>query len=177
MMWGRRDKLRAALTPALERDERVVSWAAVGTDQAVVATNRGLWLPAAESRIGWHEINKATWGDDSVLRIVASSIVPTSGTGDFSVVSDLPVVSVTLTEPRDLPRRVRQRVTSSVPYSSRHPLPDGGTALVVGRRVPGRDGLSWFVRYEDQVDPADPEVVKATDGLVAEAKASTSQAD
>ncbi len=174
-MFGRHARLPAAKTPVLDREEQVLAWASVGSDQVVVATNRGLWLPGSAQRLGWHEINKVTWSDDRVLRVVASSSSPVAE--GFSVVADLPPVSMSLTEPHDLPKKVQQRVTSSVPYSSRYPLPDGGSALVVGRRVPGRDGLSWFVRYDGDVDSDDPDVVHLTAELVAQAKASISQLD
>ncbi len=145
-MFGRSKKLPASLTPALESDERVLAWARVdGLDAVVVATNRGLWLPDATARLGWHEIHKATWGD-SVLTVVGSSSVESA---DFSIVSDLPAVSLRLVDPGTLPRRVQERVTASVAVSTLHRLPDRGSVRVVARRVSGRDGLTWSVRFED----------------------------
>jgi hypothetical protein len=44
-LFRRRPRLPADRRPALERDERVVAWAAVTEGGTVVATNRGLWLP------------------------------------------------------------------------------------------------------------------------------------
>jgi hypothetical protein len=173
-VFGRRPKLAADKTPTLDREERVLAWAAAGPEQVVVATNRGLWLPGAAERLGWHEINKVTWNTDQVMRVVASLSTPAPE--GFSVVTDRPPVSLTLTDPGDLPKRVQQRVASSVPYSSRYPLPLG-SALVVGRRVAGRDGLSWFVRYEGGADPDDPATRQITSELVAQAKASISQPD
>jgi len=170
-MWGRKRKLPAELSPALDRDERVLAWAEAG-DGAAVATNRGLWLPG-KARIGWHEIHKATWGEGR-LTVVPAEFTPGE---DFGVAADLVPVSVTLRDPGDLPKRVRDRVTASVAYSTRHPLPGGGAARVVGRRVPGRDGLSWSVRYEDGADATDPFVHAATEELVADAKASLAQPD
>ena len=41
----RRPRLPAALKPALESEERVLAWAPVADDKALVATNFGLWLP------------------------------------------------------------------------------------------------------------------------------------
>jgi len=170
-MWGRKPKLPAQLRPALDRDERVLAWAEAG-DGVAVATNRGLWLPGA-GRIGWHQIHKATWGE-SRLTVVPAEFRAGEG---FGVVADLAPVSVTLRDPGDLPKRVRDRVTSSVAFSTRYPLPGGGAVRVVARRVPGRDGLTWSVRYEDGADGGDPAVHAATGELVAAAKAAVSQPD
>jgi hypothetical protein len=59
-------------------------------------------------------------------------------------------------------------VTRSVAFTAHHPLPSGGVR-VVARRVAGRDGLAWHVRYDDGTDVADPAVLAATAELVAEA--------
>ena len=82
---------------------------------------------------------------------------------------DVPVV-LTLSDPRDVPARVRERVTRSVAYTRHHPLPDGGVR-VVGRRVAGADGLTWHVRYDESTDRDDPEIRAATDSFVAAASA------
>jgi hypothetical protein len=170
-MWGRKPKLPAQLRPALDRDERVLAWAEAD-DGVAVATNRGLWLPGV-GRLGWHEIHKATWSEGR-LTVVPASFRPGEG---FGVVADLQPHSLTLSNPGDLPKRVRDRVTSSVAFSTRYPLPGGGAARVVARRVPGRDGLTWSVRYEDGADGSDPSVHEATGELVAAAKASVAQPD
>jgi hypothetical protein len=170
-MWGRKPKLPAHLRPPLDPDERVLAWAEA-EDGAAVATNRGLWLPGG-GRVGWHEIHKATWGEGR-LTVVPAAFEPGDG---FGVAADLAPVAVTLRNPGDLPKRVRDRVTSSVAFSTRYPLPGGGAARVVGRRVPGRDGLRWSVRYEDGAAASDPGVHEATEDLVAAAKASVSQPD
>jgi hypothetical protein len=173
-MWWRRNRLPAALTPELSRDERVLAWAKAGEGRAVIATNRGLHLPDREGVLGWHEIHKAAWDSGRLTLTPASSTaVPDS---DYTVVADLPPLSFTLTEPGDLPKRVRERVTSSVPYTTRHELPGGGAVRVVARRVTGHDGLSWSVRYEGGVDPTDPEITQATADLVAAARNSISSA-
>jgi hypothetical protein len=82
-----------------------------------------------------------------------------------------------LRDPGNLPRRIRERVTASVAYTSLHQLDGSGAVRVVGRRISGRDGLTWFVRYEGKVDPADPEVIDATTELVQTARDSINQAD
>jgi hypothetical protein len=161
----RRPKLPAALRPALEKDERVLAWAAVNDDQALVATNRGLWLPE-RVRLGWHEIHKAAWSGRE-LRITPAEVARERD--GYSVLVDAPVVSFLLLDPGELPDQVRTRVTRSVAYTTHYPLPAGGVR-VVGRRVSGVDGLSWAVRY-DSGTPVDLEqVVQITEEMVASAK-------
>lgn len=147
-----RRRLPADRRPPLEPGERVVAWSG-----AVVATTHGLFLPG-RSRLGWHEINKATWAE-GVLTIVPSSVV--SEHDGYDVVADQPAVSVPLPDPGDVPDQVRTRVTRSVVFSAHHPHPG---LRVVARRVSGVDGLRWAVRYDPGVDADDARA----DALVAE---------
>lgn len=149
-----RRRLPADRRPPLEPGERVVAWSG-----AVVATTHGLFLPG-RSRLGWHEINKATWAE-GVLTVVPSSVV--SERDWYDVVADLPAVAVPLPEPGDVPDQVRTRVTRSVGFSTHHAQPG---LRVVARRVSGVDGLRWAVRYDPGVDADDA----VADALVAEAR-------
>jgi hypothetical protein len=137
----RRERPPAGLLALLERDERVVSWALadLGT---VAATTRGLWLPSGDSfrRIGWELVDKAVWRD-GVLTVIEAEDV------DGLLLRELPPVSLTLAEPRDLPPAVRTRVEASVVRSEVLPV-DGGAARFVARRVPRRDGVTWRARLE-----------------------------
>jgi hypothetical protein len=62
-LFRRRPSLPAGSRPPLEGDERIVAWCPVGesTEQVIVATSHGVWLPSAVERLGWHEIHKAAW--------------------------------------------------------------------------------------------------------------------
>jgi hypothetical protein len=162
-LFGRRPRLPVDRRPPLEPEERVVAWAALDGDEVVVATNRGLFLPGRSGRLGWHEIHKATWVGRALTVTPAELIERREG---YDVVADAPPVSFTLLDPGDVPDQVRARVTRSVAYSTHHPLTRGGVR-VVARRVPGVDGLSWAVRYDQGVDVHDPGVVEATAELVA----------
>jgi hypothetical protein len=171
-MRGRR--LPAGARPRLDRDERVLAWATAATDGdeatattdgVVVATTRGVWLPGRQ-RLGWHQIHKATWAG-SQLTVTPSHWVA-DGDGYAVMADDVPEV-VSLTDPDGVPSEVRDRVTRSVAYTAHHPLPGGGVR-VVARRVPGVNGVTWHVRYDEGTDAADPEVVAATASLVAEAQ-------
>jgi hypothetical protein len=44
-----------------------------------------------------------------------------------------------------------------VAYSTHHTL-DGGGVRILARRVPGRDGLTWLLRFDDGTDRADPQI-------------------
>ena len=164
----RRPKLPAALKPALEPEERVLTWAPIAGDKALVATNLGLWLPDGE-RLGWHEIHKAAWSGRE-LRITPSEVAEERD--EYRVLVDAPVIGFLLLEPGELPDQVRSRVTKSVAYTSHHQLNAGGVR-VVGRRVPGKNGLSWAVRYDSGTPVKLPAVVELTGELVSAAQGET----
>jgi hypothetical protein len=62
-----------------------------------------------------------------------------------------------LTDAGDLPATVRRRVDETVVASQRVPLPNGGGAVLVARRVPNQPGREWTVVFDDDADRADPE--------------------
>jgi hypothetical protein len=148
----------------LDRDERVVSWASTPDGGAVVATPLGLWLPGATERLPWHLVDKATWRDG---RLTVTAAVDT---GD-GVLVEQPPVPVALSVPRDLPQTVRVRVERAIAYTSHSALPSGGGVRVVGRRVAGRDGVTWQRVFDAGVDPDDPAVHAAVAQLVERARA------
>ena len=162
----RRPRVPAALRPPLAADERIVAWAASAGDQVLVATNHGLWLPDGK-RLGWHEIHKAAWSGRE-LRVTPAEVAQERAA--YKVLVDGPVLAFLLLEPGELPDQVRTRVTRSVAYTTHHPMQAGGVR-VVGRRVPGQNGLTWAVRYDSGTPVSLPAVIKYTDDLVAGARA------
>jgi hypothetical protein len=176
-VFGRVPKLPAELRPKLERDERVIAWARA-EESAIVVTNRGLWLPGADDRIGWHEIHKAAWAD-GVLTVTGAAFTTDEEHSGYALATDAAPIRVRLADPGAVPRRVRERVNSSVAYTSLYPVPGGGGARVVARRVSGRDGLTWSVRLEAGAarNGDHPDVRAALDQLVADAKASIAVTD
>lgn len=171
-LFGFKRRLPAERRPPLTRDERVVAWAATGED-IVVATNLGLWLPGPEThRLAWSSIHKAAWSGQELVITPATQVTEIEG---YAVVTDEPAQQYRLANPGDVPAQVRGRVTRSVAYTSHHPLPGGGGVRVVARRVPGTDGLSWTVRYDNGSDVSDPVVREVTTQLVINAQASISQ--
>jgi hypothetical protein len=157
---------------ALDRDERVVSWATADSGEAVVATQLGLWLPApgGPQRIGWHLVDKVVW------RAGALTVVAAEDAGG-GVLTELPARTVRLTEPRDLPPTVRIRVERSIGYTRHYRLAPAGGVRVVGRRVAGRDGLSWQLVFDADTDPNDPLLRVQAERLVAQARVETGTVD
>jgi hypothetical protein len=162
----RRERPPAAALAPLDRDERVVSWGSTPDGAAVVATPLGLWLPGpdAPERLPWHLVDKATWRDGRL------TVTPAVDAGD-GVLDEQPPRSVRLATPRDLPQTVRVRVERAIAYTRHHRLPGGGGVRVVGRRVPGRDGVSWQLVFDTGVDRDDPAVRAAAAARVDEARA------
>ena len=149
----------------LDRDERVVSWAPTADGGTAVATQRGLWLPGADGpeRLSWHLVDKVTWRDGTLTVIAAAD------RGD-GVLDEQPPRSVRLARPRDLPPTVRVRVERSIAFTRHHPVPGGGVR-VVGRRVPGRDGVIWQLVFDRGVNRDAPAVRAMVAELVDQARA------
>jgi hypothetical protein len=129
----------------LPKDERVLSWADAASGAVLIATPRGLWWPDGDAvrLIGWQYVDKAVWRDDR-LTVIEAEVV------DELLLVDRAPVSVELTTPRDLPVVVRKRVEANVVRSELRSV-DGGVARFVARRIPGRDGVVWWVRLEGGV--------------------------
>jgi hypothetical protein len=162
----RREKPPAEAVARLDRDERVVAWADT-TGGTVLATPLGLWLPGYDQRLPWHLIDKATWKNDVL------TLVPAVDTGD-GVLREQAPRAVRVTVPRDLPNTVRVRVQKAIAFTRHHPLPGDGPrrgVRVVGRRVPGQDGVTWQLVFDAGVDEADPAVRAAAAEYVQAAKA------
>jgi len=176
-VFGRTPKLPADLTPKLERDERVITWARAG-GTAIIVTNRGLWLPDVDTRVGWYEIHKAAWAD-GVLTVTGAVFTSDEAHAGYTMATDAAPTEIRIPEPGAVPRRVRERVNASVAFTSLYPVPGGGAARVVARRISGQDGLTWSVRLEGPAtqNATHPDVQAAVDQLVADAKASIAVVD
>ncbi|MEV6346548.1 hypothetical protein [Actinoplanes sp. NPDC051851] len=165
-LFRRRPALPAASQPPLEAEERVIAWCPAappdGPEQPLVATNRGIWLPGATERLGWHEIHKAAWSGRE-LRITPAEVAEERD--GYTVLVDGPVTSFLLLAPGEVPDQVRSRVSRSVAYTTHHTL-ERGAVRVVGRRVSGQDGLTWTVRYDSGTPVDRAGVRESTDELV-----------
>lgn len=152
-LFHRRHEPPADVLARLPKGERIVSWADTASGDVVLATPRGLWWPADDGPrlIGWELVDKAIWRDGT-LTVIEAEVVD-----DLLLVDRAPVTEE-LSTPRDLPAAVRKRVEANVVRSELRGV-DGGTARFVARRVPGRDGVVWWVRLEGGL--ADSERVRA----------------
>lgn len=171
LSWLRRRQPPTEARRPLAADERVVSWAAHRGSGYLIATNRGLWLPDRREQLGWDEIHKAVWSGRE-LTVLPGRLVSAAGSGPdapVDVVADDEPAHYPLSDPGDLPHQVRVRVTRSVAYSTHHELPNGGVR-VVARRVPGRNGLHWSLRYDPGTSLAGSEHDLVAE-MVAQAKA------
>jgi len=141
-LFHRRETPPAEVTARLPKDERVVSWADVASGGVVLATSRGLWWPGTDGLrlIGWQYVDKAVWRHGR-LTVTEAEVV------DDLLLVERPAISVELCLPRDLPAAVRKRVEANVVRSEVRAV-GGGHARFVARRIPGRDGVVWWVRLE-----------------------------
>jgi hypothetical protein len=141
-LFHRRETPPADVLTALPKGERVLSWASGESGEVVLATPRGLWWPHAEGPrlIGWEHVDKAVWRDGQ-LTVTQADVV------DDVLLVDRAPQTVALSVPRDLPATVRKRVESNVVRSELRSV-GGGLARFVARRIPGRDGVVWWVRLE-----------------------------
>jgi hypothetical protein len=152
--------------PMLPAGERVTAWGTTADGQTVVATQLALWLPTGEGhrRLPWQDVHKAAWSEGTMTITPGVEVEP-------GVVADGTVARLRLAEPRDMPGEVRARVTRSVAYSSHQPLTGlGGGVRVVARRVPGEDGLTWVLRFDEGVDRSDTAVRQAAERVLDEAR-------
>lgn len=145
----KRRKLDPAVTAvirAFDPDDRVVAWGTVAGDRYIVTSVRGLWWPvagddlAAMRRIPWELVDKAVWRD-GVLVVVEAVVL------DDLILVDKSPAALPLAEPGEVPVQVKRRVDASVLRSEIVPVV-GGQARIVARRIPGRDGLTWWARLE-----------------------------
>ena len=168
-LFGKREKPPPEAVARLDPDERVVSWAPA-PGGAVVATPLGLWLPGVPDRLPWHLIDKVIWRSNTLTLIPAVD----SGGG---VLVEQPPRSVRLEQPRDIPQNVRARIERAIAFTRHHALPGAEGAgvrrgvRVVGRRVPGQDGVSWQLVFDPGVDRDDPAVRAAASAFVDQARA------
>lgn len=169
-LFHRRDRPPEAVLAQLPKHERIVSWADTDDGSHIVATPAGLWWPGEAGQlrlIGWQHIDKAVWRDGT-LTVVEAEVV------DDLLLVEKPPVAVRVSVARDLPPTVRKRVESNIVHTQVQPV-SGGSARLVARRVPGRDGLVWWARLEDGLQP-DERVRAQLEDRVAELRAAEAAA-
>ncbi len=154
------EPVRAAVDATPDADERVLAWGSLVRDEGwLVATTRGLRVVSttgseAAALLPWHEVGHARWaatadGGGSFTITPLTEVEP-------GVQARLPAQRHVLRDAGELPGTLRTRVDRTVVDSQRHPLPTGGSVLLVARRVPGQAAREWTVVFDDDADRDDP---------------------
>ena len=148
-LFHRREAAPADVMALLVSDERVLSWGDLTSGGVVLATSRGLWWPGPDGPrlIGWQYVDKAVWREGR-LTVTEADVLD-----DLLLVERAPL-SVDVSTPRNLPAVVRKRVEANVLRSQVRAV-GSGAARFVARRIPGRDGVVWWVRLEDGLADTD----------------------
>jgi hypothetical protein len=147
---------------AADPDERVLAWGERTDGGWTVATSRGLRVVPADLSLAaagevpllpWHAIGTARWsaaGDGGTFTVVPLAEV------EPGVQTRLAAQRHVLRAAGGLPSVLKDRVDRTVVTSQRHPLPTGGSVLLVARRVPGQAAREWTVVFDDDADRDDP---------------------
>jgi hypothetical protein len=140
--------------------ERVLAGAAT-PDGEVRGTREALHLPDG-TRLPWESVQAADWDAEAgALRVTA-----VAGWGEAP-----PTVVLHPERPDRLLQLVRERVTATVVLQRHTPITGTAGVRVIGRRAPaGERGLSWFLEYDEGLDPADPFVDQAAQEALAAAR-------
>ena len=139
-------------------DERVLAWGELVAGGWLVATSRG--LRSDGDVLPWHRIGTARWtaaGEGGTF-----TVVPLADVEPGVQAREAPLRFVLRTA-GELPAVLRTRVDRTVVTSQRHPLPTGGSVLLVARRLPGQAAREWAVVFDDdayRVDPAARQVAR-----------------
>ena len=165
------EAVRAVVLASADPDERVLAWGVLVRGEGwLVATSHGLRRVPADLPL-------PQAGEVGILRWTATG----DGGGRFEVTpltevepgvqARLPVERHALSDAGGLPPVVRRRVDQTVVASRRAPLPGGGGALLVARRLPGQAEREWTVVFDDDADRSDPAAREAARQKLAEAVA------
>ncbi len=113
--------------------------------------------------IPWEQVQSADWDqDDEVLRVAE---VGTWG-------AQRPIHELALVQPGRLLQLIRERITASIVMQRHVPVVGRNGVFVIARRAPSGDTpLQWIYEFQEGVDPDDPEVMRAAEAALAQARA------
>ncbi|MGH3096834.1 MAG: hypothetical protein ACRDMV_12650 [Streptosporangiales bacterium] len=120
----------------------------------LVATDQALHVPAGEGyeRIGWERVEQAEWSESELhLRVLGERRARTYA----------------VDQPGLLPEVVQERVTASIVVNERVWLDGQRGVRIVARRRPDAEELSWSLVFDRGLDPADPNVRRAAEDVLA----------
>ena len=124
--------------------ERILAWTTDPEGRYLVATESDLILqrrPPDYARIGWEQIEQASFKDGSLIVDVADG-------SDLDAITRLTIPAGTHIE---LPIVVRDRVTASIAVNEHVPLQGNDGVRVVARRRAGEGSLRWGYRTDPQL--------------------------
>src|SRR5262245_17330174 len=165
--WSRRSVVDADVAAKLptEAVERLLAATREATGQWLVGSDRALYVPRDDGwhRMPWEQIDQATWDRETEALVVVEI-------ADFG--EPQPRHEFAVAEPGQLLELVRERVTASVLLTRHVPMPGSQGLQVVARRAPVAGGeVDWSVRLGDSLDPSDPDVLRAVEQALTDAKA------
>ncbi|GAA3755730.1 hypothetical protein GCM10022205_48640 [Spinactinospora alkalitolerans] len=140
----RRNRLPDDVRARLGRGERVLAHAA-SPSGPLVATDRALHLPDGHAA-PWERVDRARWSEEGL-------VFTEEGFGERTYA---------MAEPGSLAEVVFERVTATIVVSRHVPLAEGDDGprgvRLVARRPPGGADITWHLRFDEGVDPGDPDV-------------------
>lgn len=148
-----------------EAGERLLAATREATGRWIVGSDRALYAPRDDGwhRMPWQQIDQATWDRDSEAFVVVEI-------ADYG--QPQPRLEFAVAEPGQLLELVRERVTASVLLTRHVPMAGSQGLQVVARRAPVAGGeVDWSVRLGDSLDPSDPDVLRAVERALTDAKA------
>src|SRR5262245_31141467 len=165
--WSRRSVVDADVVAQLptEAGERLLAATQETTGRSLVGSDRALYVPCDDGwhRLPWEQIDQATWDRESGALVVVEI-------ADYG--QPQPRYEFAVAEPGQLLELVRERVTASVLLTRHVPVPGSKGLQVVARRAPVAGGeVDWSVRLADSLDPSDPDVLRAVERALTDAKA------
>lgn len=133
---------------SLPRGEKVLAAAETGGTW-LLGTREAFVVVGADQhrRIPWEQVERAGWVRDS-------AVLEVSEVGEWGL--SRPVHRFVIAEPGRLLELMRERVTASVVLTRRVPVRGRLGLTVIARRPPTGGEVSWFVEYDEGVDPEDP---------------------
>lgn len=137
------------------RGERLLAYAITAGGDPVIATDRALMY--GDTRLGWADIEHVTWRDKRLT-------VRENGADGATHTLDIP-------EPTRLTDIVYDRVTATILISRRTELRGDLGVRVVARRAPRSSDVTWHVRFDDGLDPSDPDLREEADRFLADTQA------
>ena len=132
---------------AVAAGEKLLAWATDTEGKVVGGTRDALYLP---QRIAWEEVEAADWD-------LETSVLTVTEVGTWGELRSRH--QVTLDQSGGLLELVRERVSASI-VLQRHVAVRGRRGVrVIARRAPHSSGeITWFLQYDEGVEPDDPAV-------------------